>query len=291
MSGTTSVAFVTGHTFGCRALRGLLSSEEYASGGFQIPLILGLPSALAGQTVGYQSPEAIAREISSEFISAHDGTLLSYADSIRVHGIDYLLVVGWSRLVSDEILALCESNIGEGAGGIGMHPTLLPQGRGRAPIPWTILNGLQRSGLSAFVLEEGADSGAIIAQYPIDIESGETSASLFRRIAGLHYRAGRELATPITSGVWSPKSQDESVASYWPKRSPRDAEIVSSMSLGQVQRLLRAQCAPYPSAFVRTPDGEIWYPRTVAPIVGDFVESGLRHVVIELADGPVALSE
>ena len=63
---------------------------------------------------------------------------------LRAAELDYLLVIGWSQIVHDEALA----TIGRGV--FGMHPTLLPVGRGRAPIPWTILKGLKETGVTAF---------------------------------------------------------------------------------------------------------------------------------------------
>ena len=39
-----------------------------------------------------------------------------------------------------------------------MHPTLLPVGRGRAAIPWAIIKGLDKTGVTMFKLDEGVDT-------------------------------------------------------------------------------------------------------------------------------------
>ena len=49
-------------------------------------------------------------------------------------------------------------------GVFGSHPTLLPKYRGRAPIPWTIIKGLKKSGLTFFWIDEGVDNGDILDQ-------------------------------------------------------------------------------------------------------------------------------
>ena len=78
-------------------------------------------------------------------------------ETIGASHLDYLLVIGWSQLLSEEIFPLIKNPP------LGMHPSLLPEGRGRAPIPWTILKGLRRSGVTMFELHPEADTGQIIA--------------------------------------------------------------------------------------------------------------------------------
>ena len=67
--------------------------------------------------------------------------------------------MGWSQLVRDPFIALAREGV------FGMHPTLLPRHRGRAPIPWAILSGLARTGVTLFeIVDATADSGAIVGQ-------------------------------------------------------------------------------------------------------------------------------
>ena len=67
-------------------------------------------------------------------------------------------------------------------GVFGMHPTLLPRHRGRAPIPWAILCGLARTGVTLFeIVDSTADSGAIVGQVSVDIAAdavAESAASI-----------------------------------------------------------------------------------------------------------------
>ena len=106
-----------------------------------------------------------------------------------------------------------------------MHPTLLPRHRGRAPIPWAILTGLARTGVTLFeIVDSTADSGAIVGQVTLDIAPDETATTLFTRIAEAHVELTRELV-PRLAGTAPRIPQDPSRASSWLRRTPADGII------------------------------------------------------------------
>ena len=53
------------------------------------------------------------------------------------------------------------------------------------------------------------------------------------------------------------RSQDEALATFWPGRKPEDGEILSSMTVAEIDRLVRAVTHPYPGAFWDSPEGKI----------------------------------
>ena len=55
---------------------------------------------------------------------------------------DIILCVGWSRLLSSEVLAIAKERC------IGFHPSLLPHNRGRHPLIWALALGLEKTGTS-----------------------------------------------------------------------------------------------------------------------------------------------
>ena len=67
-----------------------------------------------------------------------------------------------------------------------MHPTLLPVGRGRAAVPWAILKGLDRTGVTLFKLDEGVDTGDIIGQEMIALSETVTATELYERVNQAH---------------------------------------------------------------------------------------------------------
>jgi methionyl-tRNA formyltransferase len=251
------LVLVTGHTFGVRAYEGIFASGAYLDRRIEVPLMIGLDGSHAAGTVGYHPAGPLAAEHGVPFVSTSDGRLVSLAPAIAAAAPDYLLVVGWSRLVPQEILAMPTAGGTGGPGCIGMHPTRLPDGRGQAPIPWTIIKGYTSTALSVFFLEQGADTGPVIAQYELAVHPRETAASLFYRIAHAHYTAGRELAACLADRGIPAVPQDEAAATRWPKRRPADGQITTAMTCQQVDALVRALLGPYPRAFVLDGDRKL----------------------------------
>lgn len=187
----------------------------------------------------------------------------SFVREIRERDIDWLFVIGWSQIAKPAILNAPKN------GCVGIHPTLLPQGRGRAPIPWAIIKGLPETGVTLFKLDEGVDTGPIIAQFRLPIADDETATTLYDRVMDAHriligrawpmFEAGKVALTP----------QNPSKATEWPKRTPADGAILNTMTVAEVDRLVRATTHPYPGAFYDEPDTgrriRIWGGRAKGP--------------------------
>ncbi len=186
-----------------------------------------------------------------KFCRAHDIPVLkcgSVNDSLVVDHfvnmkIDWVFIIGWSQIAGSSVLSAPTK------GCVGIHPTLLPEGRGRAPIPWAILKGLERTGVTMFKLDEGVDTGPIISRILLPLSPNETATTLYDRVANAH----RELvgqtwpAFEKDSVILTP--QDDSLASVWHKRTPEDGRIMECMTPDYVERLVRATTRPYPGAF------------------------------------------
>src|SRR5206468_4098982 len=157
---------------------------------------------------------------------------------------DLIFVVGWSQLVRDPFIALAREAV------LGMHPTLLPRHRGRAPIPWAILAGLARTGVTLFeIVDATADSGEIVGQVVLDIAPDETATTLFQRLAEAHVRLTRELVPQLVARSAPRIRQDPRRASAWPKRAPSDGIIDWETRAPYLYDWVRAQTRPYPGAF------------------------------------------
>ncbi len=68
------------------------------------------------------------------------------------------------------------------AGFVNLHPSLLPDLRGAAPVNWAIMLGYRTSGLTTFVLNERVDAGNILMQREFEIGENETAGEVFERI-------------------------------------------------------------------------------------------------------------
>ena len=165
-------------------------------------------------------------------------------EALDRHGIDWLFIVGWSQIAGEAVLRRPT------CGCIGMHPTLLPEGRGRASVPWAILKGLDRTGVTMFRLDSGVDTGDIIAQGEIPVDPRTVTATeLYARVDEMHVRLVRENWGAIMDGTVRLTRQDEARATVWPGRRPEDGELLPSMTMEEADRMVRAVTHPYPGAF------------------------------------------
>jgi methionyl-tRNA formyltransferase len=246
--------FVTGHEFSEATFRAILRLPEYGTK-LRCSLLVCLDEAKSSVTVGYTDLGPVA---------AKSGIPVEYTRSIKSEAAlnllresapDYLMIVGWSELAPTAILDIPKSKHGGVArhtasyGCIGMHQTLLPEGRGRAPIPWAIIKGLNRTGVTTFLLEEAADAGGIVDQVQIPIDPTETATTLYDKARMAHIELGARLGKRMATRALSWIDQDERLASTWPRRRPQDGKIDFSWTAVEIERFVRALTPPYPGAF------------------------------------------
>jgi methionyl-tRNA formyltransferase len=165
-------------------------------------------------------------------------------EEIRRANLDWLFIVGWSQIANSEVLALPRLGV------LGMHPTLLPQGRGRASIPWAIMKGLSETGVTLFKLDNGVDTGPILGQIKIPIKRKETATSLYKLIANGHCDLIKNVwLNNLIPDIISLRCQDDNNATIWPGRKPEDGQILTVMSMEKIDCIVRATTKPYPGAF------------------------------------------
>lgn len=133
-------------------------------------------------------------------------------------------------------------------GALNIHPSLLPLYRGPSPVASAMLAGDATTGVSIILLDEGMDSGPILAQRETPIGADETAGALTARL----FDMGATLLTE-TLPAWrarriAPAPQDESRATITRLLSREDGAIDWSMPAAQIARQVRAY-HPWPGAF------------------------------------------
>lgn len=164
-------------------------------------------------------------------------------DAIKKYGIDWMFIIGWSQIAKEELLNAPRK------GCIGMHPTLLPKGRGRASIPWAILKELDETGVTMFRLDQGVDTGDILGQYVIPLRDDTTATELYEAVTTAHIRLIEKYWNNIVNDTIIQQEQDNHIATEWPVRRPEDGELSHEMTAREAERLVRAVTHPYPGAF------------------------------------------
>ena len=254
--------------------------EAAADGGAEIVGIVTLPGPIDPDRSGQCAFDDVAARFDAALVGTRDVNSPETLNAIRKLEPELIFVVGWSQLVHDAFIALAREGI------FGMHPTLLPRHRGRAPIPWAILSGLARTGVTLFeIVDATPDSGAIIGQLTLEIGPDETATTLFARIAEAHVELVREVVPQLISRTAPRLRQDPTRASSWPQRTPADGIIDWETRAPYLYDWVRAQTRPYPGAFTFLGEHKVivWAARAV-----ELAESAPAGAIVEVTgDGPV----
>lgn len=165
-------------------------------------------------------------------------------EAIKKHEIDWLFIIGWSQIANSEILSAPLKGV------LGIHPTLLPQGRGRASIPWAIIKGLKKTGVTLFKLDEGVDTGEIVDQKIIPLSETTTATHLYELVNSAHVDLMKTVFPKLQKNLVKPIMQDNKEASEWPGRVASDGEIDLDGSVHDAEKLVRAVTKPYPGAYI-----------------------------------------
>lgn len=205
--------------------------------------VVTLPPARAARHSDYVDLRPPAEAHGIPVLEAANINAPSVLSQLREMEPDYLFVIGWSQICRSEFLNLPRR------GAIGYHPALLPQNRGRAVIPWTILQGLEETGSSLFWLDEGVDSGDLLFQERFPVDPDETAATLYEKHMTALRTAFARTLDALTNGDPPRRPQDSSQATYCARRTASDGLIDWNRPARDVWTLIRAAGDPYPGAF------------------------------------------
>lgn len=161
---------------------------------------------------------------------------------LREKSPDVIYCFGWSHLLTSDILKIPKLGV------IGYHPSLLPRGRGRHPLIWTLALGLKQIGSTFFFMNEGADDGDILNQKIIPVEESDDSGTLYRKLVDSACRQITDFTKELVEGRCRRVSQDHAQATYWRKRTKTDGQIDWRMPAAGIHNLVRALTRPYPGA-------------------------------------------
>ena len=203
---------------------------------------------------------------------------------------DVVFCFGWSRLLSEEIIDVPKIGV------VGFHPTALPKNRGRHPLIWTLVLGLEETASTFFLMDAGADSGDILSQQKIPVTEDDNAQSLYEKVEQTAENQLAELVTELQSDNYVRIQQDESQATYWRKRSVKDGIIDWRMSARLIHNLVRGLSRPYVGAEfeMRNQRYKLWQSRPVTidgleNIEPDITELG--HAVVKCGEGCLELIE
>jgi methionyl-tRNA formyltransferase len=162
---------------------------------------------------------------------------LGHPDTIKMlaaYQADLLCVACFSLLIPESVLRLPR------LGCLNVHPSLLPVNRGPVPLFWTFRQGCETTGVTIHLMDEGMDSGAILAQETIMVPDGISYARLEAQCA----RRGGELLANVVHALYAGNAiatpQNEAQSSY--HSFPTDEDFVIDPSQWDARHVYNFIC-------------------------------------------------
>lgn len=189
---------------------------------------------------------------------------------------DLITVAAFGQILPKSVLDL------PAYGCLNVHASLLPRYRGAAPIPAVILNDEPVTGVTIMRMDEGLDTGPILAQAEIPLAPDDTTASLSEKLAVLGAQLLIETLPGWLGGQIQPQPQDEGQATYCHTLTKADGHLDWNRSAAYLDRQVRA-CAPWPGAYTSWQGQRLKVLRARAtPASG---QEGRPGQVVEMASG------
>ena len=195
---------------------------------------------------GYKSFESLAQKFNTKISYPKEYSMNNESDSLLFENekFDLLIVCGWQRLIPENILKTLK------IGGIGSHGSseLLPKGRGRSPVNWSIIEGKTKFISQLFLLTPGIDDGDILHYQTFDINEWDTCETFYYKISLVMKQSLLNLIPKLLSGTFS-RIPQEGEPTFYPKRTPEDGLIDWKTSVTEIHNFIKAITRPYPGAF------------------------------------------
>lgn len=158
---------------------------------------------------------------------------------------DYIIVAGWRQIIGEEILNEFRNRI------IGFHPTLLPFGRGSAPIINTIKKNIKQTGVTAYILSKDVDAGDIIAQERFNINKNDHAIDVYNKVIDAGNNILKRILPKLNYGNIRAIKQNEYKFLKFNKPSLNDNKIdLENESIDEIYNKIRALSKPYNGAYI-----------------------------------------
>ncbi len=154
---------------------------------------------------------------------------------------DVIAVVAYGRILPQKVLDVPP------LGCINIHASLLPQYRGSAPYQWAVLDGCEKTGVSAQYMVLKMDAGDVIDAYETPIGENETAGELLERLAVLGADLLSNVLKKVENGEAVATAQDEARVTYAPMLDKSMCPIDFTKTARQVHNQVRG-LHPWPVA-------------------------------------------
>ncbi len=195
-----------------------------------------------GRTLAPPPVKTLAQKIGLPVIQPERMRAPEVMDQLRAWRPDVIVVAAFGKILRPDVLSLPK------LGCLNLHASLLPRHRGAAPIPAAILAGDVETGITLMKMDEGLDTGPILAQKKIAIRPEDTAESLSRKLAALAAETLQTFFPVYMREGLTTVPQDNSLATYAPQLKKDQGRLDFHEPSEQLSRKVRA-FQPWPGTF------------------------------------------
>ncbi len=211
---------------------------------YEIALVVTQPDRPAGRGRGVRESavKVAARELGLPVYQPDSLRGPEPLAALREAKPDVAVVAAFGEILRESVLTLPPR------GCVNVHASLLPRHRGASPVAAAILAGDTASGTTIMLLDQGMDTGPILAQAQEPIRPDDTTGTLTERLSHLGARLLLETLPLWLAGQLEPQPQDASQATYAPRVRKEDGLIDWANPAIVIERQIRA-FDPWPGAY------------------------------------------
>jgi methionyl-tRNA formyltransferase len=259
----------------------------------EVVAVISQPDKPAGRGLSMRPPAVKSRalELGLDVWQPTKVRTPDFAAKLRALDADVAVVVAYGRILPRAVLDAPR------LGCVNVHASLLPRWRGAAPIQWAIVHGDSETGVTLMQMDEGMDTGPMLATATTPIESTDDAASLSQRLSVL----GAELLTRelprYVAGELHPQPQDDAAASMAPLLRKEHGRIDWEQSAKAVHDQIRGM-NPWPGAHTLLGDRRIKVHRAVPSTLdpegakpGEVTALDPEGVLVACAEGTLEIQE
>ena len=186
----------------------LPSLQALVAAGYAVAGVFTQPDRMAGRGRRLRAPP-VKRYAESARLPVFQPPSLRRPEAVaelRDLAPDLIVIAAYGQILRPSVLAI------PSRGTLNVHASLLPRYRGASPVAAAILDGVPETGVSIMLVDEGLDTGPVLAERAIAIKPEDTAGTLSARLAGL----GAELLIDVLPrwlrGAIAASKQDDSMA-------------------------------------------------------------------------------
>ena len=219
--------------------------KKLAADGHEIALVVTKPDAMKGRGNKVQASAvkecALALSLPVSQPEKVKGNT-AFIEQLQALAPDAVVVIAYGKILPKEILEIPPH------GCLNVHGSILPRHRGAAPIQWTILAGDEEGGVSIMQMDEGMDTGDVLAEsrVPVDAHNAEELFDILS-VKGADLIA--ETLAKIEAGEQiTAVPQEDALATYAPMITKKDGLLDFGRPAAELERRVRG-LYPWPGTY------------------------------------------